>query len=205
MTRILASRATLVLSCFLYPYLPALGQQNPHVSALNVDDYAIYSLIVRTDFAGKEVTKIAIEDHCVMSGLLGAQMSEGERQFDAYVQEILQGVRDDTIADFEGNYKETSELENRFSLRVPYFLATEQEEGKIVSARGEGWNNFYNKYPRAQGLLCFSRVGFDRHRSQALVYFANQSNYLGGAGYLVLLAKKNGAWLIVKQNMLWIS
>jgi len=132
-------------------------------------------------------------------------MIDGERQFERYVRKIPPKVQADAVANFYANTKETEQLENRLSLSVPYFLVTNEEINAIFGARGNGWNNFYKKYPGAQGILLFSRVGFDRRRKQALVYAGDQSNYLGGAGYLVLLARKDGTWVVIKQAMIWIS
>lgn len=200
-----ASRAVFALLCTLLSISsPASNRQKPIPSATD-DEYAIYSLIIRTRFAEKEVTKIVIQDRAGTPGILTAQMADGERQFEAYVRKMLPEVQAATVADFKGNGKEAGQLEKRFSINVPYFLVTSKEISEIFHARGDAWNDFYKKYPGAQGILSFSRVGFDRRRDQALVYYGNQAAWLGGAGYLVLLAKTNGSWVIVKTSMLWIS
>jgi len=206
MIRAAVSRAVLVLWCaFACFSSPASVQQKSARSALNADEYAIYSLIVRTHFAWKGITKIVIQDSAGTPGGLTAQMVDGERQFETYVRKMLPKVQADTVANFYANTKETEQLTNGLSLNIPYFLVTNEEMKAIFGARGDGWDNFYKKYPGAQGVLFFSRVGFDRRRDQSLVYVGDLSGHLGGVGYLDLLAKKNGAWIIVKQAMLWIS
>lgn len=206
MIRVLASRSSLVLLCvFVYIASPASGQQKSTASAPDADEYAVSSLIVRTHFAWKGITKIVIQDSAGTPGVLTAQMIDGERQFETYVRKMLPKVQADTVANFYANTKETEQLTNRLSLNIPYFLVTNEEMKAIFGARGDGWDNFYKKYPGAQGVFFFSRVGFDRRRDQSLVYVGDLSGHLAGVGYLDLLAKKNGAWIIVKQDMLLIS
>jgi hypothetical protein len=60
-------------------------------------------------------------------------------------------------------------------------------------------------YPGSQGILGFSRAGFNAALDQALVYYQNQKGGVDGAGYMVLLPKAKTGWLITKQLMLWIS
>jgi len=38
-----------------------------------------------------------------------------------------------------------------------------------------------------------------------LVYVGTLSHWLAGAGYIVLLKKVNGAWIVDQQVMTWIS
>lgn len=144
-------------------------------------------------FTQRGFTKIVIQEHGAMPQALTDQMRD-ERQFWGYVRKMLPGIQADTIADFEAKSKKADQLESGFSLEVPCILVTGEEINAILGAHGNGWDNFYKKYPGAQGILSFSQVGFDRQKNQALAYFGNQSNYLGGAGCRVLLAiaKKGG-------------
>lgn len=65
---------------------------------------------------------------------------------------------------------------------------------------------FYEKYGKqTQGILKLSKVGFNNTRTQALVYYGNQSFYLSGAGFALLYEKVNGKWKKVCKFLLWIS
>lgn len=198
-----------LLSVFVFLSSPASGQQKIQRASLHpdADEYAIYNLIGRTQFRWKGVTKIVISDSVGMPGVLTTQMSEGEPEFEAYVRKLLPQVHSDTVAGLAAKGRETYQLEDQFNLSLPCFLVTYKAMNQLfhVPSWEDGWSNFYKKYPGAQGLLFFSPVGFNHRRNQALVYFGDQSGTVGGAGYLVLLAKKGRIWTIAKIDMLWIS
>jgi len=75
----------------------------------------------------------------------------------------------------------------------------------VFSVPGDGWSNFYKRYPGAHGILSFSRIGLNKRKDQALLGVGNQASDKMGAGNLVLLAEKNGTWAVVKEAMLWVS
>lgn len=205
MTLSISGTSAALFSVFMSVSFGAFAQTKATSHRLDADEYSIYSSIVNTQLNWKGVTKIVIRDRTGISGLITAKMADGKHQFEAYLRKAVPGVSSDTAADFYEKAAQTGLLENRLRVSLPYFLVTAQDETLIFSSRTNGWQNFYQRYPGAQGLLAFSLIGFNSARSQALVYYADQSNYVGGAGYLVLLTKKKDAWAIVKQDMLWIS
>lgn len=157
MIRAVVSRAVLVLLCAFVCFLPsASSQQKSTASAPDADEYAIYSLIVRTQFAERGFTQTVIQEHSAMSRALTDQMRD-ERQFWGYVRKMLPGIQAETIADFKAKSKKADQLESGFSLKVPCILVTGEEINAIFRARGDGWDNFYKKYPGAQGILSFSQ------------------------------------------------
>ena len=67
-----------------------------------------------------------------------------------------------------------------------------------------GWKAFYKKYPRSQGYVKFSRVGFDREMKFALVEFSYVKECLNGEGHFFLMKRDNDQWKIVDDAHLWM-
>jgi hypothetical protein len=68
------------------------------------------------------------------------------------------------------------------------------------------WRAFYQRFPRSQGLVTFSRVGFNAARTQAVVLVTRGCGGLCGMGNVVLLDRDPaGRWRVVRSDMLWIS
>ena len=67
------------------------------------------------------------------------------------------------------------------------------------------WKSFYRTYPKAAGLLQFSRVGIDPETNQALVYIRHTCEGLCGGGFLVLLELKWGTWKVISNKFIWVS
>lgn len=200
MKRRLAPRAGLILLC-VFVYVSFLTSCKEEPAAPDSDDYAIYSLIIRTQFTDKGFSKIVIQQDTATVRDWTPE-PEDEQKFCDAISRLLPGTQADSIGDFKAKNGEASSLANYSGLGT---LIAKEQVKSFFSGTGGGWNVFYKKYPGSQGILRLSRVGFDRKRDQALLYFGNQRYWLAGAGYLVLLARKDGGWFIVKQHMLWIS
>ncbi len=67
------------------------------------------------------------------------------------------------------------------------------------------WVKFHKRFPGSHGILQFSRVGFNRDRTQALFYLGNQWDSLAGNGCFVLMGKSEGNWKLIAQVGLWAS
>jgi len=87
-------------------------------------------------------------------------------------------------------------------LNVKHVLVSGEEISQIMK-EGE-WELFYQKFPKSQGIIYLSRVGFDAGRTQALVYFGNPTSATSGMGWYVLLEKKAGTWTIKREIWMWV-
>jgi hypothetical protein len=67
------------------------------------------------------------------------------------------------------------------------------------------WGKFYLKYPKSQGIMSLSRVGFNRGLDRALVYIGNQSGGKTGVGYYVFMVKQDGGWQVNGRTAAWVS
>ena len=122
------------------------------------------------------------------------------------IRERLPSLQAETIHDFALKNQRAHAVERRFDLPVAYAILTDaQLDSLFKSADGEGWNRFYRLYPKADGLFTLSRVGFNTQKDQALIHVGNQSHWLSGAGFYILLRKVGGKWEIAHEVPTWVS
>jgi len=170
------------------------------------EEYAVYDALISdwdliaTFHSFEEVEVVVIEDH-----------TSAELFFGGGIEEILERIKEgmplteqETLDDFLKKNEQPHRLEDLFDLPVTVVLLS-NEEFKEIFQNGSGWEDFYKKYPRSQGIMMLSRVGFNSKMDQALVYVGNQSHWLSGAGYYVLLTKAYGFWTVQSEMMVWIS
>jgi len=67
------------------------------------------------------------------------------------------------------------------------------------------WPAFYKQFPRSQGLLTFSRVGFSTDGNQAFFYYSNRCEGLCGVGCYVVMQRSGNSWAIDKEITIWVS
>ena len=178
------------------------------------EEYFVYDDLIRGEYWWDGIELVVLSNRTVVGhGEKGSLEGAVAR-----IREALPGAQAETIADFERKNATPQELradlffrprpspggKDRIVLGPEVKLISEGEKNKLFQ-KGDGWKRFYATYPESQGILDVSRVGFNGDRTQALVYAGNQSHWLAGAGFYVLLEKKDGKWEIAAKDGCWIS
>jgi hypothetical protein len=111
----------------------------------------------------------------------------------AIVKRDLPAVEQTTLSDFEFKNKHCSEIANKIPSRSSYFLFGSDHVEKLPS----GWEH--------PDFFYFSRVGFNEHRTQALVHvsFMSGTNGADSGGKYFLLMKQNGKWEPKASSDVW--
>ena len=130
---------------------------------------------------------------------------ENTGQFIQMVLKNMKGISTETTDSFSARNEAAHSLRADMELAIPYTLLSEAEMREMFNVNQNGWQEFYNRYPSAPGIITLSRAGFNTAADQALVYIGNQGHWLAGAGYYVLLKKVDGAWIVDQKVMSWIS
>ena len=150
------------------------------------EEYSVYSSLINSKFLSRETNLALIE---------------GRTQFDDMViipKEFEDDLRPKTAAAYS--------LQRRFHIRVTYRLLTPaQLDALFKRSLSEAWDIYWKRYPRATGLLTFSRVGFNATKTRAFVYVADVCGARCGYGRTFVLEKQNRVWKIVDEKQLWIS
>lgn len=103
----------------------------------------------------------------------------------------------ETFEDYEAKNKESSQLDA--TMLGPNCELLSYEEWQEMLKEGPGAFYEYG------GVLAFSRVGFDREKTQALVYVHDRTDGVTGSGYYVLLSRKGQKWVVQQEWLLWIN
>lgn len=96
-------------------------------------------------------------------------------------------------------------LEAKFGDPKSYQIVTRAEIDALFKKGHDGWEKFYKKYPNAGGFWEFSRPGFNKDSTEAVLYVGHHCGWLCGTGHLYLVRKDGDKWKVVNRVMLWIS
>ena len=162
------------------------------------EEAAVYAAAIQAYLGGAP-------DPLVLADQTALDISRDVTETLDYVTQKLTGTDPATLANFQARNDRAQPLSPDLALPFRYVLLTDTEQQSFFQPDAGGWDAFYQRYPKAQGIMRLSRVGFNADMTQALVYVGNQSHYLAGAGYYFLLAKKGGTWRVVDKVMTWIS
>lgn len=164
------------------------------------EDYTIYSVLINGMYNRDEENSVVISNQTTSYALPYANLNESLL---GVKERIPGGIADEVLENFSNKNKVPLTLQNRFNVRVPYVLLSKRDLDYIFQP-GNDWIEFYRKYP-GQGLIEFSRIGFNPQMNQALVYTSMQSGGKSGQGYYVFLSKEGGNWTIKYKIEIWTS
>ena len=166
------------------------------------EEYAVYSALIERMYIRKEVELI------VISRQTSAYSSDPGKLVETLdrVRKAMPGLKPETVADFQSKNNQSSLLEKLFDLKAKVALISSDEVEQFFGRGGGWWEAFYKRYPKSQGLLTLSQVGFNAEKNQALVYVGNQRGGLdGGGSYILLTREEDDDWVIADSAGMWIS
>jgi len=168
---------------------------------LTAQEYEVYSAALNAIYAGsKEFDVLVVEDRTL-------SISHTEEEWTREMKSLLRhmpGISQEMIDDFHSKNRGISSLTKSVNLPIKCVLIDAEESRKVFQGN-ISWSDFYFKYPKAQGLMALSRVGFNASEEQALIYIRNQRSYNIGEGFYVLLFKENHTWIIKEKYQSLIS
>ena len=115
-------------------------------------------------------------------------------------------LRTDTIQSFLERSCSSGHLSQTFHTDLPRtFTGSQDIHFNDVTVGKNGPKSFEQLYPGANGIMSFSRVGFDSKMDEAIVSTRVVCGLLCGEGYRYILRKKSGRWEVVNGLMVWVS
>jgi hypothetical protein len=186
------------------PVVSAAVQTNPEI-----EKYAVYSALIKDMYVNERVNLLVIEttDECPKPSEDNKASDENVEQMRRELVKALPGLERGTVEDFLAQSNKCEPLGRQFDIPISYVLVTNKEIERLFrkGGVGGGWKRFYGEYQDSSGIISFSNVGFNAEMNQAFVYTGKSCGGLCGAGYEVLLAKKDGVWKITAKTMTWVS
>lgn len=184
-------------------YLKTPGFQcsgEEYVNPISDDEYAVYSSFITQQFDNKS-TIIILWDTGENDVANSASKYIGNKK-----SPILQN-------DTYSNFIVQNQVNARFRLSYNKLPTNVQLVNRSVINEifsdsldlRKQWDNFYKRFPNAQGITSISRVGFNSNKSQALLYASTMKGYLWGSGDIYVFSKINGNWSLSDNRNIWLS
>ena len=133
----------------------------------------------------------------------GLQMPADERML-SYLRENLEGLEEETLADFLAKNREPYPVEPDFNPKGR-LICVGNEEFEQIFRDADGWTRFRQKFPDSDGTLRYSRVGLNRDVVQAMLYAGQQFDWNVGSGGFWLWSKVDGEWIEAGRVGNWLS
>jgi hypothetical protein len=126
-------------------------------------------------------------------------------RIDSFLEQELPGLERETLADFLEANRKPCPVAPDLTLDGQVVCINAEEMQDLLSGRGDCWERYRARHPGRIGLIEFSRVGFNRNRTQALLYTGSRMHWKAGEGGYHLLTKSAKGWSKVAGALAWVS
>jgi len=156
-------------------------------------DYEIYSKII-SDFKSNTLV--------IKKETRGFEFNPEFKNFKKHFETLDR----ETFDDFALKLLTEDTLTNNFITgKKIVFINSEKIQELFSSVTSDGWETFYKEYGKTLGITTFSRIGYNKSKTQGLVYHGTQSQWLIGAGYYDLFEFIRGKWVRTSSYKAWVS
>jgi hypothetical protein len=166
-------------------------------------EYPIYDRVVQAKFLTSETKLVMIKRSTV------TQLGPGEPWDDhRFLQEneLFGGRLQPLLNELLNTLRHASRLEPKFRFGVPYRLVSDEDSGDDEVSLVPVPAHFKPiEYDGTTIMLQFSRVAFSPPQDRALVYVGNYRADGSGAGFLVLLNRRDRVWNIEDTEVIWTA
>ena len=112
----------------------------------------------------------------------------------------------ETVEDFLTKICTSGNVSRTFSTDLPRnFVKAESIHFEVLAIGENGASSFEKLFPGANGVISFSRVGFDSGLDEAMVSVGFVCGALCGEGWYYILKKRKGGWEVANKRMIWVS
>lgn len=87
----------------------------------------------------------------------------------------------------------------------PGFVVAPSLLGRRMDDQKAYWDAFLERYPRSNGWIHLSAIGYSSDLSRAVVYISHQCPGLCGSGDMLILRKDGVTWRVENFVPVWIS
>lgn len=134
----------------------------------------------------------------------GLRMPDSDERMISHIRESFDGLDEETLSDFLAKNREKHPVEPDLN-PGGRLVCVGDEEFEHIFRDGEGWERFRRTFPESDGTLRFSRVGFDRDVTQAILYAGQQFDWNVGSGGFWMFSKSDGEWIETGSLGSWLA
>lgn len=193
MRLLITTALSIIVGCATMPFSEAAnnGALDPEVEVIVA--------YLQSDHASK-VQPVILDTTTSVSDLAGQKGDKFYRKYRAsLLAEASKDAPADLIVDFCKKNKRAQPMWPELNTRAGVVLLSRQEVtsafGGDHHTNGDGWRQFYTRYPHSDGIRSFSRVGFNRQGSIAMFWGRWTGGSTLGWDQMYIMRKQGTKWV----------
>ncbi|MGI8669022.1 MAG: hypothetical protein ACR2J3_04140 [Aridibacter sp.] len=168
------------------------------------ESYAVYSALIENIYVNKNRKLLVFEEET--TGCNPMKVYELFKETENQALNKFADLSNETLHNFQNKRKHCDFLKSDFDVSIKYVFVNKKEIDHLITQNNNPfWDEFFAKYPNSGSLISFSKIGFNREMTQALVYTEFGCGSLCAEGDFVLLRKKNNTWIVENKMPIWAA
>jgi hypothetical protein len=164
----------------------------PPEAELVAEEYEVYAVVLQSSLGNDRSAKIRILDSALR--LSDPFLMRDNSSLMDWFPDYVPDVDIETVEDLSDGDKPSRFIDATFDVGIDYAFIDK-----------ESVRDFFQACELEDGLVIFSRVGFNHTMDQALVYVEVRGCGLWGGGYYVFLEKSQDTWIRREEVQSWGS
>lgn len=120
------------------------------------------------------------------------------------LERIFPTLEDETFENYQESNKVPHTINFPLTTNKPYVLVSKFELDSLID-KYDNWDKFNEKFPETHVVTFFSKVGFNKEGTQALVYMGHSCGGECGVGDIYLFSFDGTEWKMKGYERIWIS
>ncbi len=112
-------------------------------------------------------------------------------------------LEETTFEDYQKSNEAPHTIDLPLTSSTPYVLVSRSELDDLIEYGN--WEKFNQKFPETHGVVFFSKIGFNKEGTQALVFMGYSCGGECGIGNIYLFNFNGTEWQMKRYEQMWIS
>ena len=210
MNRRFVKRDYLLVAAFLLTTTALVYSQETSRGEPTDEEYRVYDAVLADKFTGGGTDFGSLSDGRRL--VILKELIVGEKlTHQNYMWERL-SPSDEASSNFNSVRTQVGKLGRKFRTSSDYVLLPQEtldsffrKPDGLQEMEYDSWKKFYEAFPESKGYIAFSRAGFDKEKTNAVVYLQHSCGSACASGYFITLRKVAGSWSVERTVMIWVS
>lgn len=170
--------------------------------AIDAIDYQVYTVVLKQAYSTSTYFVVNQKTATVKS------ITSSDKTYKTALVSEFPNLDQTIFTNFTSKNDKIYNFDSKFEIApTPFKLLSTEENDYDFKTLGinEGWKAFHKQYGESNGIIDFSRIGFNNAKDQAVLETGRYTASLAAEGAIIYLVKENNIWKVKKILKTWVS
>jgi hypothetical protein len=200
----------IIITCLILGLFGCLAESPPKKQPILDNKASFVDEFLQLEFSGiiTTDTPLVIEKELSLKPFIATNIDDFAANLIKEAKQLKNKKLVEAVRDLCAKNSREGTIDEIGTLNTKHIVLTKEEKDSLFKEDlRQGWENFFQKYPKSHGFIELSWPGFSRDGTLAIIYMGRYANMIAGGGQLYVFLKKDGRWIDsgIKMSPGWMS